>query len=136
MKTATVLLILLPLLMSASCDRPECRNDNPVFDQNLPGSTEYNRELVKQMQLTDAKDIRYWYDSSSVRNGNEYMVIHVQGKNLCAVAEVLVENKEMRNGLTNDAGYRGAALKEVLIAPREDSGKEVLVLKGIGRIVD
>lgn len=136
MKTATALLILLPLLMSASCDRPECRNDNPVFDQNLPGSTEYNRELVKQMQLSGAKDIRYWYDSSLIRNGNEYMVIHVQGKNLCAVAEVLVENKEMGNELMNGAGYRGAELKEVLIAPREDAGKEILVLKGIGSIED
>ncbi|HTM66792.1 MAG TPA: hypothetical protein VL093_10755 [Flavipsychrobacter sp.] len=136
MKTATALLILLPLLMSVSCDRPECLNDNPVFDQNPPGSTEYNRELVKQMQLTGTKDIRYRYDSSLVRNGHEYMVIHVQGKNLCAVAEVVVEDKDVRRGLRNGVGYRGAELKDVHIAAREDSGKEILVLKSIGRILD
>jgi hypothetical protein len=136
MKTITALLILLSLIISASCDPPECRNDNPAFDQNPPGSTQYNRELVKQMQLANAKDIRYWYDSSFVHDGNEYMVIHVQGKNLCAVAEVVVEDKDVKGELRNGAGYRGAELKDVHIAARENSGKEILVLKSIGRISD
>jgi hypothetical protein len=136
MKTDGTLLILIPLILSASCHRPECRNDDPIFDQNKPGSTIYNRELMKEMQLVDAQNMRYWYDSSLHVNGHEYLVLHVQGKNVCAVAEVLVEDKKIRRELRNGAGYRGAELKDVHIVAREDRGKEILVLKGIGRIVD
>ena len=53
-------LFCLAILLSA-CDRPVCKNTNPVFDKYSPDSDEYKSELIKQLEVVDKTKLTYWF---------------------------------------------------------------------------
>ena len=48
------------VLCFISCDRPACKNTNPIFDDYKPVSREYKLELMKQLSIVDQSKLRYW----------------------------------------------------------------------------
>ena len=68
----------------SSCDKPDCKNKNPIFDANLPFTTAYKKELVRQIRQSDLGDLSYWVHSYKETNGIPYLEIDIVGKNLCA----------------------------------------------------
>jgi hypothetical protein len=76
--------IYLLLLLLLSCDKPQCKNSNPILDRFSPHSKEYNEELVKQLNVHQLQGLDYWIDSMVVQDGRQYLATEVQGDSLCA----------------------------------------------------
>ena len=53
MKFKILSILLLVLVLIASCDRPDCTNENPIFDNYNPNSKIYKDELVHQLKKID-----------------------------------------------------------------------------------
>ena len=45
--------LVLLLICLISCDRPECNNENSIFETNEPNSKIYKDELVNQLNRID-----------------------------------------------------------------------------------
>lgn len=105
---ATTLLICL----LASCGRPECRNENPVFERYGPKSDEYKSELIKQIQSGTHGTIRYWADDYTEINKKPFMKVDVQGDGLCAVTYIDIKNPNKLQHYKNVKGisYHGAEI--------------------------
>src|SRR5689334_5958646 len=101
-------LIAAILNFIVACDRPECKNTNPVFDQFTPDETEYKTELIKQISLSSIPDLRYWFDVAYDRDEKYYILIYIQGDGLCAKGEIYVPDRRKIKGLRNKGGYHGA----------------------------
>ena len=127
------LTLLLVFVLTISCDRPECKNSNPIFDQFTPDRNEYKRELAKQMKTIGEENLQYWFDKSQNVNNTEFYELYIQGDGLCA--KIVVENKSNRTRLGN-GGYRGAELKGIAIKTNQDSTETSFVLEKIERILD
>ncbi len=88
------------------------------------------------MQNIGAENLRYWFDRSLQKDGNEFIEIYIQGNELCAKGEILVKDARKRKGLRSKAGYRGAELKGVEIITVQDSTGTNFILEKIDRIID
>lgn len=82
--TKPLFLFLFLLLACFSCDRPECKNTNPIFDKYPPESVEYKRELVHELLKTEPQNVGFWADSYKKIGDREYMYIYVQSDAICA----------------------------------------------------
>ncbi len=135
---ALVLLVVMVMLITSACDRRPCKNTNPVFDRYSPSDNEYKTELVKQMQITGAHKLEYWFDNYLEKNGREYMLVYIQGNGLCAKGEVLMNEWHKLEGIrkTRGKGYRGAKLKGLELDIRKDSTTIELVYKNVAGIID
>ncbi len=75
--------IILPLfclaLLLSACDRPVCKNTNPVFDKYSPDSDEYKSELIKQLGVVDKTKLTYWFSQYVESDGKELLFFHIQG---------------------------------------------------------
>jgi len=132
-KTLNFFLLLLIIVFANSCDRPQCKNTNPLFDQFTPATREYKDELAKQMKVVGLENLKYWFDKSQESSEKELYELYIQGDGLCA--KIIVENKSNRKKLGN-GGYRGAELKGVTIKIEEDSTGTNFILENIDRIID
>src|SRR5687767_10395054 len=133
-------LIFFPLLLILmfSCDRPECKNSNPVFDAYAPDTKEYKDELVRHLQKVDNKDLSYWLDKYESRNKKDYILVYIQGEELCAKGSILVNDWKKLEGIkrTQGKGYEGAELKGLKIDIEKNSLHTELILKDIDHVVD
>ncbi len=125
-------------ILLASCDKPQCTNYNPVFDQYKPADVEYRNELAGLIETTDKDSVLFWINRYDSVAGHEYMYADVIGRDICAVAVFdITGNEEFENyRRVNGVSYSGAQL----LAPRyrikhTDSGT-LFVLDSVGMIVD
>ena len=81
----SVLIFLLTILILVSCDRPDCTNTNPVFDEYTPESEVYKQELTKILQTVDRRKLTYWLKDYRQINDKEFLYFYIQGDGLCAV---------------------------------------------------
>lgn len=95
-KSISVLAILVVML---SCNRPDCKNENTIFNQFAPDSREYKEELARQLQKMDQTELSYWFDQYELKDSEEYVIIHIQGNYLCAKGVVLVEEWKGMEGI-------------------------------------
>jgi hypothetical protein len=107
-----LLLVPLAALLVISCDRPKCRNTNPVFDRYAPETNEYKSELIKELKKVSAKKISYWIDKYSMKDSIEYMSVDIQDGTLCAKAIFNITHSESLEQYKKVKGlsYRGAGL--------------------------
>ena len=132
-KTLNFFLLLLIIILTDSCDRPQCKNANPIFDEFTPDAREYKNELAKQMKAVGLENLKYWFDKSQEENDKETCELYIQGDGICA--KIIVENKSNRKKLGN-GGYRGVELKGVIIKSEQDSIGTNFVLENIDKIID
>lgn len=133
-----VLLVGLVLLM-VSCNQTECKNTNPIFNQYQPNSNEYNKELAKQLQLTDNSKLTYKLQRYENQNGKEYLYISIQGDSLCATTAIRVnhwDDKLIGIKETQGKGYSGAVLKNLKIESIQEGATAEFVYKSVVAIVD
>ncbi|MCR5863135.1 hypothetical protein LRS05_13820 [Flavobacterium sp. J372] len=136
MNNFTKLIYLLSLTIIASCDKPKCKNTNPVFNYNLPESKAYQKELAKQLTVSDRDNISYWLDGYIEANGQTYLVIGIVGDDICAQGHMLVTNWD--NSIsdihrTKGIGYIGAEFSGLDYSITKDGR---LVYKSLERILD
>jgi hypothetical protein len=130
-------ILFIPIILAFACDRPECTNTNPIFDQNEPASNAYKKELVHQIEAIGKSEISYYIAGFEERNNSNYLVLNVQGGDLCAIGyfeirdplklEVLIKTKAV--------GYRGAEIKGFEFTIENEENIE-LVYSSLDRIID
>ena len=110
MKRLSILIFTFILI---SCDRSKCKNTNPIFDSNSLESNVYKKELIKEIDRIGKENLTYWLSDYSEQNGQEYIIVHIQGKELCAKGLIHVTDWKKMKGIKNTKGkgYRGAQLK-------------------------
>jgi len=138
MKTLlTRVLLALPLLLQA-CDRPECTNTNPVFDQYGIEAHEYKAELAKQLTSHAAGDLRYWIKEYSEDGDAEYLTIHIQGEGLCAQTRMRVTDWTRMEGVreAEAVSYRGAEIAGLTLKVQEGSDGLSFVYQGHSHLID
>jgi hypothetical protein len=105
-----IAVLVAGLLLLCACDRPECQNTNPVFDQHSIDSQAYLQELVKEIAKRDPDDLTYWMYNWEVRDYAQYMIVNVQGDGLCAQAFLtLPPDKPAYKGPKKDHSSAGGA---------------------------
>ncbi len=139
MKQVTIKSILLILLLGfISCDRPECNNENPLFENNKPESQVYKDELVKELKNTDQTKLTYWLQKYEERNGNEFLYFHIQGDGLCAIIILTMNEWEKLENVRTKKGisYRGAEFTNLKFEIRKDSLSTEFIYKTFDKIID
>jgi hypothetical protein len=136
-KTLPARWLIILLLAISSCDRPECKNTNPILDRFAPDSRQYQDEVAAQIRKAGAQHIRYWFDRYEKKGANEYIIVFAQANSLCAKAYVRVNSWEGIEGLRGPAkGYSGAELGGLRLAFRDGDSQSKLVFNGLDRIID
>ena len=140
LKYGIVCLMVLSAVSLISCDRPECTNKNPVFDRFAPSTAEYKRELSKEMKKIGQENLSYWFDRYEKTDTGEYIFVHAQGKELCAMAHIRIDASDDKlAGLRRKEGlgYSGAELSGLRIHLAEKNlGEVTFVYGGLNRIID
>ena len=107
-----ILPLLLILSIAISCDRPKCTNTNPVFNDFDPSSNEYKKELIAKIEDLGNSNVKYWIAGFEELNDKQYMMLNVQGSNLCALGHFEIKNtNKLETFIRNKGlGYRGARI--------------------------
>jgi hypothetical protein len=132
-------IILLSLTaMFISCDRPDCKNTNPLFDNYSPDSREYKTELIKQLKNKDKLKLSYWFNEYVVSNGQELLLFNIQGDGLCAIIVLTVEQWDKLKELRQKKGvsFRGAEFKNLKFDIQQDFTNVNFILRDFDRIID
>ena len=132
------ILTLLTILFLISCNKPECNNNNPIFDKYEIETFEYQTELIKKLQKYNSEDLKYWFDSYSNKNGKEYIIVEVQGEGLCAKIQLLITNTNKLENLIRNKGvsYEGAELRGLTYGILEKDSSIEIVYSDLVRIID
>ena len=134
-------LIRIPIaaiyLSLSSCSVPECQNSNAIFRTSNSDTKEYKSELAKQIRSKGAQNLSYRYDRYVKRGSEEYIVVNVEGKDLCATAEIQVFDWTKISGMRREiSGYRGAELAGLEFEIVEDSTGVDFVYTDVDSVVD
>jgi len=121
-----------------SCDRPVCKNTNPVFDKYSPDSEEYKSELVKKLGIVDKTKLTYWFSEYVESHGKELLYFRIQGDGLCAKIVLNVEQWNKLEELRQKKGvtFRGAEFTNLKFDIVQDSLKTEFNYKDFDRIID
>lgn len=135
----TSILALCLLSLNVSCDRPNCKNNNPIFDKYSPNENEYKAELVKQLAKTDASELTYWMDTYREENNTKYIEVYIQGDGFCAKIVLTINDSE--KGIEHilekkGGGYCGAQLEDLKFDIKQDSTSTEFIFKEISGIKD
>lgn len=140
MKTQFNLFVILFSLTTVfiSCDRPDCKNTNPLFDNYSPDSREYKVELLKQLKNIDKLKLSYWFKEYGESNGKEMLFFNIQGDGLCAVITLNIEQWSKLEEFRQKKGdsFRGAEFKNLEFDIRQDSKNVYFIFRDFERIID
>lgn len=135
MKKVLFLIVLLSTMNS--CDRPDCENQNPIFDEYAMDSNEYKLELWKQINIIGQDELRYWFDKYVMEAKNEFLIVNIQNDDLCAKGKILVKDWGRFRGLkTKKKGYGGAELKGFRFKLEENQDHFEFVFQDLDEIWD
>lgn len=130
--------LIVLIIGLVSCDRPECVNENPIFENNQPNSKKYKDELVNQLDQIDPSELTYWLQKYDDQDGVESLYFHIQGDGLCAILHLTVndwnklENVRERKGV----GRRGAEFTNLKFNIIQDSLSTDFVYVSYDRLID
>ncbi|HEY3371154.1 MAG TPA: hypothetical protein VGK10_09920 [Prolixibacteraceae bacterium] len=136
LKHFLTLVIFTALLIA--CDRPVCKNTNPLFDKYPPDSREYKAELIKQLERIDQSKLSYWFNEYYESNGQEQLFFNIQGDGLCAVIVLNVEEWGKLEELRQKKGqsYRGAKFTKLQFDIRKDTVNPQFIYRDFDKIID
>ena len=130
--------ILLAFFALSSCDRPQCTNNNSVFDQHQPSSKIYKKELADRILETDRSTLEYWLQKYEKREGQEYLYFYVQNDDLCAILMLTMQDWEGLEDVRDKEGvsYRNAQFTALDYQIVELEGQTAFIYTSFGRIKD
>ena len=134
-----ILTILGFTLLTVGCNRPACKNTNPIFDKYSPDTKEYKDELVKQLAKVDKSKLTFWMDTYQEDNNSKYINAHIQGDELCAKIVITVNDSDKGiEGILKNKGmsYSGAELSDLKFDIKQDSVSTVFIFREVSGIVD
>ncbi|MBT8304806.1 MAG: hypothetical protein KJP09_10080 [Bacteroidia bacterium] len=127
------------IMLFFSCDRPQCKNNNAVFNDHVAASSEYKIELAKQINEIGPENLRYWLKAYVEEYEQEYLLVYVQNDSLCAVMQLKVNDwdekiKHIRE--KKGVGRRGAELRGLKYVMVGNENSASFVYDGLARIID
>ena len=131
-------ILVLLLICLISCDRPECKNENPIFEANEPNSKIYKDELVNQLNRIDKSKLTYWLQKYDEQNGNETLYFNIQGDGLCAILHLTINNWNKLEHIREKKGVgrRGAEFINLKFQINQDSLSTDFVYMTYDRLID
>ena len=137
-KYIAALLLFTTVLGFIGCDRPQCENSNPVFENNTPDSKEYKDELVRQLKIVDDAELTYWLKKYDATNGVESLYFNIQGDGLCAILHLTVKNWSKLEDVRErkGVGRRGAELTNLTFNIVQDSSSTEFIYNTYDRLID
>ncbi len=138
MKLKSILILSTLLIFLASCDRPNCKNTNSIFDSNGIETNVYKNELVKEMDKVGKENLTYWLSNYTEQNGKEFITVNIQGDGLCAKGLLQVNDWKNIEGIkrTKGVSYNGAELKGLTFDIVTNGESIDFIYKNIESIVD
>lgn len=139
-RVSTLTLALFGVILFATgCDRPVCKNTNPVFDKYSPDTKAYKDELVKQLATVDRSKLSYWMDTYRRDGKSQQILAHIQGAGLCAKILLTIEGSE--KGIEDllakkGKSYSGAGLRDLEFDIKQDDTSTVFIFKEVSGIWD
>ena len=135
-KTITALSLLIFIV---SCDRPEYKNTNVIFNKFTPETKEYKDELIKQIEKVDKTKVTYWMKSYHENDNSQSINVNIQSDSLCA--EIVLKIASSKNGIegilkNKGKGYIGAELKNLKFEIEKDSASTEFIFEEISGIID
>jgi hypothetical protein len=130
--------LLVSLFCFISCDRPECKNENPIFKTNEPNSKKYKDELVNQLNGIDPSELTYWLQKYDDPNGKESLYFNIQGDKLCAILHLSFNDWNSLGDVRErkGVGRRGAEFTNLKFKINQDSLSTDFVYISYDRIID
>lgn len=127
------------ILIAAACNDAECKNTNPIFNEQTPDTKEYQEELAKTLEADKTSKTVFILDRYEEKEGIPQLHMNVKRDGLCATAIVLVLNPDANfknvQKVKGD-GYAGAEFKDLKFKVFRDEAKTVLLYEGVSAIVD
>ncbi len=138
MKITQIFALIAIIILFHSCDRPACKNLNPIFDKYSPYSKEYKAELVKQLGKTERTKLTYWFKEYITLNGEEFLLFDIQGNGLCAVIVLKVEQGSKLEQVRQKKGisFRGAEFTNLKFDILQDSTEIKFIFENFDEIID
>jgi hypothetical protein len=138
MKVKSILILSTLIIFLASCDRPDCKNTNSVFDSNGLETNVYKQELIQEMDRIGKNNLTYWLSSYTEQNEKEFITVNIQGDGLCAKGLLQVNDWKNIEGIkrTKGVSYRGAQLKGLTFDIITNGESIDFIYNSIERIVD
>lgn len=139
LKSKTVLFLVISLFTTTfSCNRPNCKNENPIFANYTPDSKEYKSELIKQIKSADLTKCTFWFKEYVKTGHEELLYFDILGENLCAVLVLKVDDWSKLEELRAKQGvtFRGAEFKNLTFEIQEDSSNVKFVYRNFDEIID
>ena len=129
---------VLLLLCLISCDRPECKNENPIFEVYEPNSKKYKDELVNQLNRIDKSKLTYWLQKYDEQNGKETLYFNIQGDGLCAILHLTIKNWNKLEDVREKKGVgrRGAEFTNLKFQINQDSISTDFIYVTYDRLID
>lgn len=136
-KSLLTLLVLITICFN-SCDRPDCTNENPIFVANEPNSKTYKDELVRQLNVVDESELRYWLQKYENNQGTESLYFHIQGDSLCAILHMSMNQWDKLERVRDNKGVgrRGAEFTNLSFEIVQDSTSTSFLYHSFDRIID
>ena len=133
-----ILLLVFFFVSFISCDRPVCKNTNPIFDDYQPVSKEYKMELIKQLSVVDKSELRYWLKEYTEYENEVQLHFYIQSKELCAVLVLNVEqwNKLEQLRETKGKGHFNAEFTNLQFDIVQDSLNPKFIYRDFSKIID
>lgn len=133
-------LFLFTVLLAglASCDRPQCENQNPIFDSYTPNSSTYKLELAEQLKTIDQSKLTYWLQKYEQQDDQEYLFFHVQGEGLCAILVLTMIHWDQLERIREKQGVgsRGAEFVQLSYDIQQDGDGTTFYYQSYERIID
>lgn len=137
MKNIETIAILILLIICTACNRPNCKNTNPVFEKFSPESYEYKHELSNQIGIIGFENLNYWFDRYLKIKDKEYIEVYIQNDSVCAKAIVEVKNWSKITGLRKEKnGYKGAKLIGLRMRIEHVGNKVDFIYEDVEKIED
>ena len=129
---------VLLLICLISCDRPECKNENPIFEAYEPNSKKYKDELVNQLNRIDKSKLTYWLQKYDEQNGKETLYFNIQGDGLCAILHLTINNWNKLEDVREKKGVgrRGAEFTNLKFQINQDSLSTDFIYVTYDRLID
>jgi len=136
--SSKILRFSIVLLILNACDRPECSNNNPIFNNNAPESIIYKMDLEKRIQTIGAENLRYWLKAYVENDSQEYLLVNVQNDSLCAIMKLTINswNKLEDIRQKKGVGRRGAELDGLTFTVHKKNGDVDFVYEDLSWIID
>ena len=127
------------LIFIVSCDRPICKNTNPIFDKFSADRKEYKDELAKVLEKIDKTKLKYLMENYQEIGKSQFIYVNIQGDGLCAKMFLTIESskKGIEGILKNKGdGYIGAELENLKFKIKTESTSTEFIFEEVSRIID